>query len=198
MVLPRDHGNEPRPRHGRRRQPRPSPVASATRYAGNARNPLIDNMFDTERRLEEMDRLNIDMQVLSLTSPGVQLLGPVDAVRMASVANDKLARIASDHPTRFGGLASFAPQDPAAAAREMERASTISAYMASSSIRTPTTSTSTIRALARSSRRPRRSTGRFTSIRAALRTGWPARSATTGCGQRSGASQSRPARTPCG
>jgi hypothetical protein len=32
------------------------------------------NLLDTERRLAEMDALDIDMQVLSLTSPGVQML----------------------------------------------------------------------------------------------------------------------------
>ncbi|WP_305096690.1 amidohydrolase family protein [Croceibacterium aestuarii] len=98
-------------------QLRPPPGANPS-----ASNPLVENLFDTDRRLEEMDRLGIDMHVLSLTSPGVQLLGRADAVRMASVANDRLARIVADRPARFGGLASFSPQDPAAAAREMERA----------------------------------------------------------------------------
>ncbi len=87
-----------------------------------AGNPLTDNLFDTDRRLAEMDKLGIDMHVLSLTSPGVQLLPRADAVRMASVANDRLARIVADRPARFGGLASFSPQDPGAAAKEMERA----------------------------------------------------------------------------
>ena len=80
------------------------------------------NLLDTERRLAEMDALDIDMQVLSLTSPGVQML-PVDrANAMATLANDRLAALIARHPKRFAGLASFAPQDPAAAAREMDRA----------------------------------------------------------------------------
>jgi 2,3-dihydroxybenzoate decarboxylase/5-carboxyvanillate decarboxylase len=41
---------------------------------------------------------------------------------MATLANDRLAALIARHPKRFAGLASFAPQDPAAAAREMDRA----------------------------------------------------------------------------
>jgi predicted TIM-barrel fold metal-dependent hydrolase len=85
-------------------------------------NPLTDRLLDTELRLAEMDRLGIDMHVLSLTSPGVQLMPAEQAVSMARLANDRLAEIVRQHPTRFGGLASFAPQAPEAAAREMERA----------------------------------------------------------------------------
>ena len=98
-------------------QLRPPPGADP-----RATNPLTENLFDTDRRLADMDRLGVDMHILSLTSPGVQLMPRSDSVRMASVANDRLARIVADRPARFAGLASFAPQDPVAAAREMERA----------------------------------------------------------------------------
>jgi 2,3-dihydroxybenzoate decarboxylase/5-carboxyvanillate decarboxylase len=87
-----------------------------------ATEPLYANLLDTQRRLAEMDRLGIDMQVLSLTSPGVQLFRPDRAVALAALANDRLAEIVGSAPTRFAGLASFAPQDPARASREMERA----------------------------------------------------------------------------
>jgi 5-carboxyvanillate decarboxylase len=73
-------------------------------------------------RLADMDRNGIDMHVLSLTLPGVQVFACDTAVALARVANDRLAAAVRRHPTRFAGLASFAPQDPLAAAREMERA----------------------------------------------------------------------------
>ena len=44
------------------------------------------------------------------------------AVSLARLSNDKLTDTIRRHPTRFAGLACFAPQDPAAAAKEMERA----------------------------------------------------------------------------
>ena len=72
-------------------------------------------------RLARMDAHGVDMHVLSLTSPGVQCLETTLAVALARVANDRLADAVRAHPTRFAGLASIAPQDPQAAAREMER-----------------------------------------------------------------------------
>jgi predicted TIM-barrel fold metal-dependent hydrolase len=97
-------------------------VEVINRAGSRAQEPLWVNMLDTDRRLAEMDRLGIDMQVLSLTSPGVQLFKPDKAAALAALANDRLAEIVRSAPQRFGGLASFAPQDPNGAAREMERA----------------------------------------------------------------------------
>jgi 5-carboxyvanillate decarboxylase len=81
--------------------------------------PLLDL---EEARLKDMDANGVDMQLLSLTSPGVQMFDADTAVALATVANDRLAETIARHPTRFAGLASFAPQDPLRAVREMERA----------------------------------------------------------------------------
>ena len=62
------------------------------------------------------------MQLLSLTAPGVQMFDADTACELATLANDRLAEVVARHPTRFSGLASFAPQAPKRAAREMERA----------------------------------------------------------------------------
>ena len=72
-------------------------------------------------RIADMDATGIDVQVLSLTSPGVNVL-KTDAARALSIsANDELAAAIARHPTRYAGLAAFAPQDPAHAAKEIER-----------------------------------------------------------------------------
>ncbi len=92
------------------------------RLLGHGKGPIAANLLDTKRRLAEMDRLGIDMHLLSLTSPGVQLFETGTAVALAQLANDRLAELVAANPSRFGGLASFAPQDPAGAAKEMERA----------------------------------------------------------------------------
>jgi 5-carboxyvanillate decarboxylase len=87
--------------------------------------PLIDSLLEIgPRRLARMDAAGIDMQVLSLTAPGVQVLDSERAVRLAAEANDFLAESIKANPARFAGLAAVAPQDPQAAAREIERAST--------------------------------------------------------------------------
>ena len=72
-------------------------------------------------RLQHMDEAGIDMQVLALTSPGVQVMDKATAVSFARLANDQLAQAVRRHPTRFAGMIAVAPQDPAAAAQEIER-----------------------------------------------------------------------------
>lgn len=77
-----------------------------------------------QRRIDDMDATGIDMQILSLTSPGVQIFDADTAVGLARSANDELAAAIAAHPTRYAGLAAIAPQNPAAAAKELERAVT--------------------------------------------------------------------------
>ena len=73
-------------------------------------------------RLADMDATGIDIQILSLTSPGVQIFAADTAVGLAKSANDELADAIAAHPDRYAGLAAIAPQNPAAAAQELERA----------------------------------------------------------------------------
>jgi 5-carboxyvanillate decarboxylase len=74
------------------------------------------------RRIADMDATGIDVQILSLTSPGVQIFDADTAVGLARSANDELAAAVAAHPARYAALAAIAPQDPAAAAKELERA----------------------------------------------------------------------------
>jgi 5-carboxyvanillate decarboxylase len=72
-------------------------------------------------RLRDMDATGIARQILSLTSPGVQVFDAPLAVALARSSNDFMAEAIRKHPDRFSGLAAVAPQDPPAAARELER-----------------------------------------------------------------------------
>jgi 5-carboxyvanillate decarboxylase len=74
-----------------------------------------------ERRIADMDAAGIDRQIISLTSPGTQILDRDRAVAMAALANDQLAEACRRHPDRFSGLTAIAPQDASGAAKEMER-----------------------------------------------------------------------------
>jgi 2,3-dihydroxybenzoate decarboxylase len=77
----------------------------------------------TDRRLADMDSAGIDMQVLSLTTPGIQ--GMTDtgaAISTAKQANDLVAEVVRKHPTRFAAFAALPCQDPAAVAAELDRA----------------------------------------------------------------------------
>ena len=74
-------------------------------------------------RLEQMDAAGIDFQILSLFDPGVQEMSDVaSAIDLARRANDDLAETVRKNPSRFGGFATLATQDPGAAANELERA----------------------------------------------------------------------------
>jgi 2,3-dihydroxybenzoate decarboxylase len=72
-------------------------------------------------RLQHMDEAGIDHQVIALTSPGVQVMDKATAVSFSILANDQLAEAVRRHPTRFTGMIAVAPQDPTAAAKEIER-----------------------------------------------------------------------------
>ena len=73
-------------------------------------------------RIHEMDQHGIDIQVLSITAPGVQMFSPEKAVNITERVNDQLAEFVSAYPNRYIGLATIAPQVPEHAASELERA----------------------------------------------------------------------------
>ncbi len=72
-------------------------------------------------RIGDMDQTGIARQILSLTSPGVQVFDAPTAVALARSSNDFMVDAIRKHPDRFSGLSAIAPQDPAAAAKELER-----------------------------------------------------------------------------
>jgi 5-carboxyvanillate decarboxylase len=84
---------------------------------------FLGGLLDLEKdRIRIMDENGVDMHLLSLTAPGVQMFDADTATELATLANDRLAETIARHPSRFAGLASFAPQSPKRAAKEMERA----------------------------------------------------------------------------
>jgi len=98
----------------------PGFVALWTRLGTNAQ--LMSRLANIgEGRIRDMDATGIEMQVLSLTSPGVQVFDAATANKIASDTNDQVAETIRKYPTRFAGLAAAAPQDPKAAAKEIER-----------------------------------------------------------------------------
>ncbi len=73
-------------------------------------------------RLRLMDEAGIDMQVLSLSAPGLEALDPSEGTTLAEQINNELAGVIKRNPNRFAGLAAIAPQNPDAAAKELRRA----------------------------------------------------------------------------
>jgi hypothetical protein len=83
---------------------------------------VIDRLCDIgDGRIAEMDAAGIDLQVLSLSAPGVEQLDPADAIALAREANDHLADAVQRHPTRLAGFAALPTPAPDVAAGELER-----------------------------------------------------------------------------
>ena len=83
---------------------------------------VLDRLCDLDaKRLSEMDAAGIDMQVLSLSAPGVEQMEPADAIAMARDTNDYLADAVRRHPTRFAGLAAVPTGSPKQAVEELQR-----------------------------------------------------------------------------
>ena len=74
-----------------------------------------------DRRVAEMDAAGVDVQVLSLNSPGVEQAEVAEQVAIARESNDFLAEAVKKHPTRYAGFASLAIAAPDRAAEELER-----------------------------------------------------------------------------
>lgn len=87
----------------------------------NQPNKLTDQ---GEGRIKEMDEFGIDLQVLSLSFPGVELFDAQEGTSMAKAVNNDLYEVINRYPERFAGLATLAPQAPEEAANELERAVT--------------------------------------------------------------------------
>ena len=83
---------------------------------------IRDNAWEPTRRLEEMDRANVSMQVLSTVPVMFSYWAkPADALDLSRRLNDHIAEVVREYPTRFAGLATIPLQDPELAAGELDR-----------------------------------------------------------------------------
>ena len=88
-----------------------------------SRSQLVARLADIGApRVADMDASGIDMQILSLTSPGVQVFDAATATSIAAATNDQVAEAVRAYPRRFAALAAVAPHAPSAAAQEIDRA----------------------------------------------------------------------------
>ena len=76
------------------------------RHRGPRRVKIYEQLQDVgAQRIAEMDAAGIDMQVLSLNSPGVEQAEAAEQVAVATESNDFLAEAVKKHPTRFAAFA---------------------------------------------------------------------------------------------
>jgi len=90
-------------------------------YTGDY-NVVVGPHVKLEDRLNAMNKYGIDMQVLSLTTPGVEREKASRGIKLARLANDGFGAITEKYPDRFRALASLPVQDPEASVDELDRA----------------------------------------------------------------------------
>jgi predicted TIM-barrel fold metal-dependent hydrolase len=73
-----------------------------------------------DKRVAEMDAAGIDMQVLSLNSPGVEQADAEVQISVARESNDMIADAVKKYPKRFAGFAALPIAAPDKAAEELD------------------------------------------------------------------------------
>jgi predicted TIM-barrel fold metal-dependent hydrolase len=92
------------------------------RQVGSHAERLMRDLCDLgEGRIAQMDAAGIDMQVVSLTAPGVEQLEAAEAAALTRDTNDALAEAIAKRPTRLSGFAALPIAAPDQAAKELER-----------------------------------------------------------------------------
>ena len=84
-------------------------------------NIAVRGHRDIEYRERVLEDEGIDMQVVSLTTPGTHVETPARALELARLVNDEFAQAAAER-RRIAAYATLPLNDPAASARELERA----------------------------------------------------------------------------
>jgi aminocarboxymuconate-semialdehyde decarboxylase len=79
-------------------------------------------MTDVTKRLEDMDRVGIDVEVVSLSTPNLFFADAPHQPAIARLVNDAYAELMVQHPTRFKAFASIPMDAPDEALTELHRA----------------------------------------------------------------------------
>src|SRR5262249_59474837 len=108
------------------------PATGCKLFLGTTFNrSLTPHAFDPARRVEDMDRTGVSIQLLSPAPPTFCYWAPpAAAVEWHRMQNDVIAELVARHPTRFRGAAGLPLQAPDLAVKELERAATTLGFAA--------------------------------------------------------------------
>jgi len=88
---------------------------------GNRVVTLTPPMTDVAARLQDMQKIGIDTQILTLSIPSVDIFPPDVAIQLARSANDAMAEVCESNPKRFMAFATLPFVAPEAAVEELVR-----------------------------------------------------------------------------
>jgi predicted TIM-barrel fold metal-dependent hydrolase len=103
-----------------------SPESRRMHYSDDSYEPFGPTLFNRlsdigAGRLDMMDQFGVDVQVLSLSAPGVEPFEAAEAVPAAIESNNELAEAIARYPDRFKGYAALPIRDVDASVKELER-----------------------------------------------------------------------------
>jgi aminocarboxymuconate-semialdehyde decarboxylase len=78
--------------------------------------------YDPEARMKDLDEYGIDLQIVSLTTPSVELIPAREGVVWAKKVNDYLAEVCEKYKGRLYAYATLPLQDVKGSVKELERA----------------------------------------------------------------------------
>jgi len=82
----------------------------------------FESFADMSKKLEDMDRVGVDVCILSVNLPGPELaMNPAEADELARIANDGIAEAVALHPKRFWGMASLGYGSIDGSLKELDR-----------------------------------------------------------------------------
>ena len=84
-------------------------------------NIVVPGHRDVDFRAQVLDKAGVDMQVLTMTTPGTHVESPQRAAELARIVNDEFAAIMQTRRERFTALGTLPLNDPQASVAEMER-----------------------------------------------------------------------------
>jgi aminocarboxymuconate-semialdehyde decarboxylase len=77
--------------------------------------------YDPEARIADMDKCGMDVQIISLTTPSVELVSRKEGIFWAKKINDYMATVCQKYPGRFYAYATLPLQDVDESLKELER-----------------------------------------------------------------------------
>ena len=85
-------------------------------------NVAVRGHRDIDFREHELAKYGVDVQVISLTTPGTHVESAATASKLAALVNDAFAEVVSAKRGKFVALATLPLNDPAASVKELQRA----------------------------------------------------------------------------
>ncbi|MFC1783921.1 amidohydrolase family protein [Planctomycetota bacterium] len=84
-------------------------------------NILVPSHRDIDHRAAVLEKVGVDKQILTFTTPGTHIETPQRSVELAQITNDGFAKIMTEHSDHFTALATLPMNDVKASIVELER-----------------------------------------------------------------------------